>query len=201
MRKLGNVLLVLGLALVCCWLGTVLADRERLHDDLIRFHVVANSDSAGDQELKLQVRDAVIARLDPVMERIPDVQQAKEYLQAHLQDLEETANQALRQAGSQDTAKVTLQQEAFPTRAYDTFSLPAGVYDSLRIVIGEGEGKNWWCVVFPQLCLSATSEGFQDTAVSSGFSDSLAEALTGDYELRFFLLDCLGQVENFFHKS
>jgi len=85
-------------------------------------------------------------------------------------------------------------------RNYDTFRLPAGVYESLRIVIGEGEGKNWWCVVFPELCLPATAEGFESVAVGSGFSEALSGALTGEtqYEIRFFLLDCFGRLENFF---
>ena len=106
----------------------------------------------------------------------------------------------LQQVGSPQSANVTLKKETFGTRVYDTFSLPAGVYDSLRIVIGAGEGRNWWCVVFPGLCVPAASEGVEDVAVSAGFSEELGKTLTGEepYEIRFLLLDWLGRVENFF---
>lgn len=97
---------------------------------------------------------------------------------------------------------MSLALEEFPTRVYDTFQLPAGLYEALRITIGEGEGHNWWCVVFPTLCVPASSEGFQETAEAAGFSDRLAGTLTrdsGGYEVRFRLLDWLGQVKNWFH--
>ena len=89
----------------------------------------------------------------------------------------------------------TLDKEVFDTRYYDTFTLPAGVYEALRITIGEGEGKNWWCVGFPTLCLPATSEGFEDVAAGAGFPDTLTAALEGErgYRVRFILLDLLGK--------
>ena len=93
-------------------------------------------------------------------------------------------------------------RETFDIRKYDTFTLPAGVYESLRVVIGEGEGHNWWCVAFPTLCTSATTEGFEMAAQTAGMDDTLSETLTGDYQLRFYLLDALGRVENlFFHEK
>ena len=93
--------------------------------------------------------------------------------------------------------------EEFATRYYDTFTLPAGIYEALRITIGEGEGQNWWCVVFPTLCVGATVEEFEETAHCAGFSDGLTGALTGEdgYEVRFFFLDALGKLENFLHKG
>lgn len=199
MKKLGKLFVIFAVLAAFCWFGTVIADREKLHESLVRLHIVANSDGQEDQNVKLQVRDAIIGHLYPVMEAMPDIEQAKMYLQNHLSDLEAVANQALREAGSLDTAKITFALEEFPKRVYDTFTLPAGVYESLRIEIGEGKGQNWWCVIFPQLCLPATSDGFQDAAVSSGFSDTLTNSLTGEYEVRFFLLDCLGALENFFY--
>ena len=100
--------------------------------------------------------------------------------------------------GFDGEAAVSLCKEAFDTRYYETFTLPAGVYEALRITIGEGNGKNWWCVVFPSLCVPATSSGFEDAAVGAGFSDTLSGAVTGeeDYEVRFYLLDTLGRLEN-----
>lgn len=184
-------------------LGMLIADRQRLERDLIRLHVVANSDSGEDQAVKLQVRDAILANLDAQIGSFTDIDQVKAYLAAHLPELERIANQVLEQAGFAERAAVSLTDEEFPTRQYDTFSLPAGIYQSLRVVIGEGEGKNWWCVVFPSLCYGATSADVEDMAVSAGFSDPLANTLTREdgYEIRFFLLDCLGRVENFFHRE
>jgi len=185
------------------WLGSVAADRETLNGDLIRLHVVADSDSEADQALKLRVRDAVTESLRDAMLEIGDVNQAKVYLQENLGKIEKIANDVLRAAGSEDAAVVTLAKEAFDTRYYDTFTLPAGVYEALRITIGEGEGHNWWCVVFPSLCVPATSDGFSDVAAGAGFPDALTAALEGEdgYEIRFILLDALGKLEIMFHRG
>ena len=203
MKKILSFVLVCSLVAGAFWLGTVMDDRQTLGESLIRLHVVGASDSQEDQEIKLKVRDAITEKLENVMAELPDVKTAKEYIQAHLPELEAAANQALRAAGSAKEAVVSFMQEAFPAREYDTFSLPAGVYESLRVTIGRGEGKNWWCVVFPRLCVSATAEGFEDTAVSAGFGDRLTGALVGEpkYKVRFYLLDCLGWVENLLHKG
>lgn len=203
MKKIRKYILVLALFAGCFLCGSLLAEKKTLHDDLIRLHVVANSDSQEDQEIKLQVRDAVTAYLQPAMEKVTDTQQAKSYLEENLTQIEALANETLETLGSADRAKVRLKQEEFDTRVYDTFTLPAGVYESLRIEIGDGEGKNWWCVVFPSLCIPATTQDFQVTAAASGFDETLTNTLTGEegYEIRFFLLDCLGKLENFLHKN
>lgn len=194
---------VFSLVLICALLlgGTLVADKLRLRRELIRLHVVAASDSDGDQAVKLRVRDAVLACIREGLEDMEDAGAARQYIGGHLSQITAAANEALAAAGSSHRAVVTLTEEAFPMRQYDTFSLPSGVYESLRVVIGSGEGHNWWCVVFPALCVPATSDGFSDKAVSAGFSDPLTGALAGEapYELRFFLLDCLGRLENFFH--
>ena len=179
------------------WCGGVVSDSARLSRDILRLHVVADSDSEADQALKLQVRDAVLASLEEGLEDLTDPEAAREYVTAMLPRLETAANQVLKAAGSDDTATVTLAREQFPERDYDTFSLPAGVYQALRVTIGEGAGKNWWCVVFPQLCVGATSEEFVETAQTAQFSEDLTGALTGEYEIRFWLLDKLGELQNF----
>ena len=122
-------------------------------------------------------------------------------LQEHLPELEKIANDVLHSLNAGCQAVVYFAKEAFPTREYDTFTLPAGVYESLRVTIGSGEGQNWWCVVFPNLCISATSDGFEDAAVGAGFSDRVTGTLSGqqEYRVRFFVLDCIGWVENWLH--
>ena len=179
------------------WCGSVLSDRIALNENLIRLHVVADSDSEEDQALKLKVRDAVVDKLQETMEQFPSKEEAKAYLQNALPELERFVNQVIQELGFSQTATVSVDAEAFDTREYDTFTLPAGYYDALRITIGEGQGKNWWCVVFPSLCMGS-SQDFQDTAVGAGFSDELTETLQEDTQIRFFFLDWLGRVENFF---
>ena len=182
-------------------LADTISDKKELHNSIIRLHVVGASDEEADQAVKLRVRDAVIVWIQKEMAGIDSIDGAKEFLRAHLAELESVANQVLVDAGTTDVSTVSFLEEEFPIREYDTFSLPSGVYHSLRIRIGEAEGRNWWCVVFPSLCLGATAEEMKDTAVSAGFDEELTDALTGEdgYELRFFLLDCLGALENFFH--
>ncbi len=203
MRKwMGRICLV-ALAVCLVFMGTLIADRKTLREELIRLHVVAASDSAEDQEIKLCVRDAVLRSLEQALKDAADMEQAKAYIQTHLPQIEAAANQALAALGVTDQAVVSFMEEAFPTRVYDTFSLPSGVYESLRITIGEGAGHNWWCVVFPRMCLPATTGGVEDVAAGAGFSDSLTDTLTRHqgYEVRFFFLDVLGRIENFFHRG
>lgn len=196
-RRVGICLLLAMLV----WTAGVFADKQTLQKELVRLHVVANSDSPEDQALKLRVRDAVVESLREELENLADVEAAKAYLRENLPKIEEAANRALREAGCGDVAVVSLAVQEFATRVYDTFTLPAGIYESLRITIGAGAGRNWWCVVFPSLCIPATSEGFEETASCAGFSDVLTGTLEGDYEIRFFILDAMGRLENFLHRG
>lgn len=203
MRKIFRLIVIFAVIGAVIWGYSVFSDRTALRENLIRLHIVANSDKPEDQQLKLKVRDAVLEKVEAVMQQIPDMETAKKYLQENLGKLENISNEVLRAAGSTERATVTLTEEVFPTREYDTFTLPAGVYESLRITIGDGEGKNWWCVVFPRLCISATSADMEDMAVSAGFSNQLAGAISGEptYRIRFFTLDCLGWLENLFYRG
>ena len=189
------------MAVCLVWTWMLFKDRQKLRRELIRFHVVAASDAPEDQAVKLQVRDAVISAFQEELQNLQDVEQAKAYLQENLPKIQTVANHVLKQAGFDDTASVSLCLEEFATRVYDTFTLPAGLYESLRIVIGEGEGQNWWCVMFPSFCLPATSDGFEEVACGAGFSDTLTQTLEGEHEIRFFFLDALGAVENFLHRG
>ncbi|HAL88870.1 MAG TPA: stage II sporulation protein R [Clostridiales bacterium] len=197
MRQLGKRMGICLLLAAVCWTVGLVRDRAFLNRELIRLHVVANSDSEEDQAVKLRVRDAVLESIRSDLEQVGDVNAAKAYLRENLPKIEKIANRTLEAAGVDAQAVASLQKEAFDIRNYDTFSLPAGVYESLRIVIGEGEGKNWWCVAFPELCLSATSEDFRETAQMAGMNEGLTESLTQaeEYDIRFFLLDALGKLE------
>ena len=195
MGKKGTCLGICFLLAASVWTWGLIRDRQYLNQELIRLHVVANSDSEEDQNIKLRVRDAIVASLSEGMADIADVQAAKAYLRENLPKIEAIANRTLEAAGVDSRAAVTLCKETFDIRHYDTFTLPAGVYESLRVVIGEGQGKNWWCVAFPSLCMGATSEEFEEAAQTAGMDDTLSETLTGGLRLRFYLLDALGRAE------
>ena len=195
-RVLKRLFLCLILA-VLLWTIGIISDRRQLNTGLIRFHVVANSDDAADQNIKLKVRDAVMNSMQADLRNITDMEAAKEYLRENLPKIETVANDTLQAIGVDQKVVVTLCREAFDIRNYDTFTLPSGVYDSLRIIIGRGEGQNWWCVAFPTLCMPATTEDFASVAADAGLSASLVNTLSGDKtsQIRFFFLDCLGRME------
>ncbi len=198
MKKIFKHVSLCLIIVVLIWTVGLIRDRKTLNEELIRLHVVANSDSQEDQAIKLRVRDAVVESLRESMSDISDVEEAKAYIRENLPKIQSVANQVLSSSGVEADAVVTLGKEVFDIRHYDTFSLPAGVYESLRIIIGEGQGHNWWCVVFPSLCLPATSDGFEDVAAGAGFDAELTATLEEEsgYEIRFFLLDKLGELEN-----
>ena len=201
MKKLLKRVFVCFLLVCLVYTIALVGDRQKLRSELIRLHVVAASDSEEDQAVKLRVRDAVLESLQAGLADASDIEAAKAYIESQLPKLETVANEVLAAACCGDVATVSLQVEEFAARVYDTFSLPAGLYDSLRITIGEGEGRNWWCVTFPTLCIPATTEGFEAVAAGAGFSEELTGSLMGEYEVRFYLLDLLGQLENFLHRE
>ena len=193
--------LITAIAIILTFLfAGIVKDKMQLRRDMIRLHVVANSNTEADQKVKRQVRDAVLSTLRSSIPNGCDASMAKDYIHQNIPQLEAAANAVLESAGFDDRAAVSLLNEEYPVRHYETFSLPSGVYQSLKVVIGSGEGENWWCVVFPNLCEPVTTDAFHKTSESSGISATLDNALCVDrkYEIRFFLLDCLGKIENFF---
>ncbi len=201
MLKAKRLIACLCLIAVVVYAATLLKDKNALQDSVIRLHVVAASDSARDQQIKFQVRDAVIRDFHQELAQILEPERAAQYLKQQLPVLQEKVNALLGQWGSTEYAVVTFLQEEVPAVSYDGVQLPAGVYDSIRITIGSGEGEDWWCVAFPGLCDSLTIRQAENLAIKAGLSGSLAQTITGQagYELRFFFLDLLGKVENFFH--
>lgn len=184
----------------CCLLlcGIVLcsaltARQQALADKLIRFHVVANSDSADDQALKLKVRDALLEKLKPLSAQAKNREDMAALLQRSLPMLQDEAEQTLRRGGCGDPVTVTLETEPFPTRYYDTFTLPAGDYLSLRVRLGAAKGHNWWCVCFPGLCESACTRDLTAVAAGAGFTKDEIEWITrcDRYEIRFKVLEWL----------
>lgn len=181
---------LMALSLALC-AGTWAQSRQQsISSALVRLHVIAVSDAAEEQEIKLEVRDAVLAYLTPVLENAENQQQARQIITENLEGIADAAGAAAQ--GRQ--VSVTLSRESYPTREYEGFTLPAGRYESLRVILGQGQGKNWWCVVFPPLCLSAAeSERVQD--VLNGEDLSIVTEEEG-YVLRFRLVELWGEFLN-----
>ena len=131
------------------------ARQQELSGRIIRLHVIANSDSAADQALKLRVRDRVLAVTEPLLRGADSPADVRQRLSDHLQEITDAGAQVLREADAPYSLSAQLAGEYYPTRTYDTFSLPAGEYVGLKLRLGQADGRNWWCVVFPPLCTSA----------------------------------------------
>ena len=159
--KKWEVFLAVFVVLLFCLqflLVEVIYDQKSLSEKLIRMHVIANSDTAEDQNLKLEVRDAVNGYLSEKLVNCNDSDVASHIIMSDLEGIENVAESTLIKHGCGYSVDVTLSDEIYPTRHYENFSLPAGEYSSLQIKIGDAKGQNWWCVVFPPLCTSAVTE-------------------------------------------
>lgn len=178
--------LLLGVA-VALLAGTWLSGQQvALSNRVVRLHVIGVSDSEEDQAVKLLVRAAVLEQAQPWLEGVSTPEEAQAVLMAHLPEL---AQAGCRVAGVTVTASVE-ENVWFPTKEYQDFSLPAGRYTALRITLGEGKGQNWWCVVFPPLCMGAVSE--TEARFAGGFSENQVRLITGEsegYVVKFRLLE------------
>ena len=186
------------------------ADDYDIYDSVIRLHVLANSDSEYDQQLKLKVRDGILEVAAELSESADNVDEARELLADNLNVITAAAEEVLRREGSDYTVNVTLTRESYPTREYGSLRLPAGEYTSLRVLIGEAEGQNWWCALFPQLCLApavneaparsnetVTLDYDDEKLIAAGLTPSQIELITGDsprVTVRFRLLEFLGEL-------
>ena len=177
---------------VACLVCTALwaeATQVRLASQVIRLHVLANSDSEEDQALKLEVRDRVLETTSALLAGETEPQAAAVLLDQHLDDIAQTAAQEISAQGHDDRVEVRLEQTWFPTRQYQGISLPAGNYLALRVLIGAAEGHNWWCVVFPNLCLPAVSERAVEARTLTPGQISLLQEEETSYVFRFKTLE------------
>lgn len=160
---------------------------RQVRADTLRLHIVANSDSAQDQELKLRVRDSMLQEVSALFEKVPDQAQAVQTAHRQLPRLQAAAERAVRENGSRQQVRVRLVRMRFPTTHYEGFSLPAGEYDALRIELGKAAGHNWFCVLYPGLCLpSAECAAYPKQAEN--------RLITEKCEVRLALLDWLQKI-------
>ncbi len=139
-------------------------------NSLIRIHVLANSDSQADQQLKLQVKDDVVRYLEPQLAQSHSIEESRQIIQNHLPQLEQTAKNTLQRLNSNYDVTLQYGHFDFPVKYYGGFSLPAGNYEALRMLIGEGKGHNWWCVLFPPMCFTDSN-----TSASGKYTEQTPE--------------------------
>ncbi len=191
--KVWEASLLISLSLSLCigtWAG---ARQSSIASSLVRLHVLAHSNDEAEQALKLRVRDAVLEYISPKLDGVGTVYEARRILEKEMEGI------ALAAASAAEGRQVQLElgQEAYPTRHYEGFSLPAGRYESLRVSIGEGAGENWWCIVFPPVCLSAVqSEPVE--AVMNREDYALVTNRDG-WELRFKAVELWGELAEIFN--
>ena len=187
------------LILACCLFCGFMPSAEdmEIYENTVRLHVIANSDSEHDQSVKLFVRDRVLSELQILLAETASTEEAVAVIEENLDHLRAVCDETLEALGEEMTADLYLKQEKYPTRHYENISLPAGVYQSLQIRIGDADGRNWWCVLFPTLCTSAAKT--EAALIKTGFSSDQIGVLMGGenpkYKLKFKILEFFG--ENF----
>ena len=192
------------IAAACCLalaliISVIPINREqKLYDHFIRLHVLANSNTEEDQALKLTVRDAVLKTAAGLLGNCQNREEALALLTTHQAELQYAAQQCLHEQGYSYPVRVSVGKEYYPTREYESLRLPAGVYDSVRILIGKAEGKNWWCVLFPPLCLNAAKGEAKEQLLAAGLTPGEVRILTDKdhpkYVLKFKILEFFGSL-------
>lgn len=184
---------------VLLFLGTLpIRGEAKVYDSVVRLHVLANSDSEEDQALKLKVRDALLERTAPLLSPCTSREEACAALEAHMDELQQIAEEIIRAEGYDYPVTILLGEEEYPKKNYDSVCFPSGKYTSLRVCIGNAEGQNWWCCLFPPLCLgnsTVSSEDAEDAFISVGLTPDQYKIITRTekpvYRVRFKILELL----------
>ena len=191
--------LLLGMAAAALWGVRLDGEQAALADKVVRLHVLANSDTQEDQALKLAVRDAVLAATDGVVPPGAELEEAEQALTQALPAIADAGARVVGEQGYSYPVTASLEHDVwFPTKEYTDFAFPAGEYTALRVTIGEGGGRNWWCVVFPPLCLGSVTGTTADTALEGGLEDREVSLITGEdegYVVKFKAMELLEEFQ------
>jgi len=170
---------------------------EAIYESTVRLHVIANSDDEADQKLKLQVRDRILRLTEEKLSGITDIEEAETKISEILALLERSAEEVISENGFSYGVKAEIVSEDYPTRYYDGYTLPAGKYNSLKVIIGEGKGKNWWCILFPSVCIS-DAVCAEEEYVEAGFTPEQYRIIDNKspkkYKVRFRILEILADL-------
>lgn len=193
MKKNNLLFSVATLLMATVIIAVIPTDAEgAVYEDTVRLHILANSDSEEDQALKLCVRDAILREFSEELSEIDSTDAAKDVLLSLLPEIEMQARTEILNQGYSYDVSVSLSKEWYDTREYEDFSLPRGYYTSLQVIIGDGDGKNWWCVMFPPLCLDmATEEAPTDDAVKKYSNEEFILISKNGYNAKFKILEII----------
>ena len=162
-------------------------------NDVFRFHILANSDSEEDQALKLKVRDKVLERTKILFDTANSKSDAEKFVKANLETIEKIAQNEVYKNGYNYPVKAEIVNMHFDTRYYESYTLPSGMYDALRITIGNAKGHNWWCVMYPSICISTVDEG-KDRAKDALSDDEYSVVTDDKVEYKFFIVELFQKI-------
>ncbi len=170
---------------------------KEISDKVFRVHILANSDSEEDQKLKLSVRDAIINEAEEILANVENKEQAEELVEKNISRLTTVAKRVISQNGYDYDVELEITNMYFDTRYYGDITMPGGFYDALRVKIGKAEGKNWWCVMFPSLCIYSVSK---TETLEDNLSDGEYKIISSDkeYQCRFKIVEIFSGICNFF---
>ncbi len=173
------------------------ASDMEIYGKVIRLHVIANSDSEYDQELKLKVRDGILSTVEELTRGCKTKDEAERVLRENSGEISDAAYRVLEENGSDLSVSIDIGQEKYPTREYGTIRLPSGTYCSVRVKLGEADGKNWWCVLFPPLCLNSSTKQ-EEELLQVGFTPDqvgiITESSSPKYKIKFKILEIIGSL-------
>lgn len=169
---------------------------DDLRENVLRLHIIANSDSSADQELKLKIRDEILAQTGGAFADAKSLEAAEYETEKRLNEFRDIANKVIKENGFDYEAEVSLGDCFFETRDYETFSLPAGTYRSLIVKLGKAEGKNWWCVIFPSVCIPAATDGNLRESVREESADVAEQR--DRYIIKFKAVEIYEKIKNLF---
>ena len=172
------------------------AECTNISNEVFRLHILASSDSDYDQNVKLSVRDKVLEYTESLFQNAKSKEDAEQVISQNLPAITEVAQNEVYRSGSNDKVKAEITNMYFTTRHYDSYTLPSGMYDALRITIGEGKGHNWWCVMYPSLCIY--SEENRDEKAKEVFDDAQYDIVKNEkYEYKFKIVEIFEKCSNF----
>ncbi len=171
---------------------------DELRQNVLRLHIIANSDKAADQTLKLAVRDEILKNSIDIFKNCGDVSAACQTAETQLENISNIANSVIKESGFNYSADVSVGDAYFETREYDDFTLPAGTYKSLIVNLGEGKGKNWWCVVFPCVCVPTADADLSDSVPEVAASTAKNAPR---YEIKFKTVEIYEEIKKIFSKN
>ena len=180
---------------ILCSMASFSQQCQNIRESVLRLHVLANSDSQEDQALKLKVRDRILLESEHLMDHVSNRQEAKQIASQHLPELEAAAQDDIQKQGYDYPVEIRLENTYFNTRQYGSVTLPAGQYDALRVLIGSGEGHNWWCVMFPPMCLPAAEDPKQIEDVLNPGETDIVEG-GEQYEVKFKIVEWFEEIQD-----